>query len=328
MKKAYNWGIIGTGAIARLFTQGLQALEQARLYAVGSRDLKTARAFASQWQIQRAFGSYRAVFEDPAVDVVYIATPHSFHCENVRAALEAGKHVLCEKPFTINARQARDLIELARQQQLFLMDAMWNRFQPWQTMVRSILDQKLLGDLLHLKADLSFHFPFDPQHRLFNPVLGGGSLLDLGVYPIALASLFFGKPEEILSRVHECATGVDDQVSMLFGYSSGATALLGCSSRFNSLKNTTLHGSKGYLEIHGMIGRPQALTLHLNGEEARRIETPTAVNGYHYEGQAVMDSLDQNHIEHPLMPLDETLEIMETLDLIRRQTGVVYPGEG
>ncbi|MBC8376426.1 MAG: Gfo/Idh/MocA family oxidoreductase [FCB group bacterium] len=325
--KKYNWGIIGTGGISNLFAQGLTTLKNANIYTVGSRNQTTADIFAEKWHIAHAYDSYEAVFADPDVDVVYIGTPHIFHFQNVRDALKGGKNVLCEKPFTINAVEARELVALARSRNLFLMDAMWNRFQPWFQVVSALLKEGRLGDLLHFKADLSFRFDVGPEHRIYNRNLGGGSLLDLGVYPIALASAFLGKPIEIQSMAHLYDTGVDDQVAMLFGYPSGAIAELGCSSRYLSKNNATLHGSKGFLEIHGMIIRPEKITIHEQGQEMIEMKTPYTSNAYQYEAQAVMEMLEIGGIEHPLMPLEETIEIMETMDQIRRNIKVSYPGE-
>ncbi|NQV42544.1 MAG: Gfo/Idh/MocA family oxidoreductase [Candidatus Marinimicrobia bacterium] len=323
----YNWGIIGTGTISNLFAEGLTTLDHACIYAVGSRNQATAASFAEKWQISQVYDSYEILFADPEVDVVYIGTPHNFHFQNVRDALNAGKHVLCEKPFTLNGVEARELVALARQKNLFLMDAMWNRFQPWFQVVSDLLKEERLGELLHFKADLSFRFDVGAEHRIYNRNLGGGSLLDLGVYPIALASAFMGKPTEIKSMAHLYHTGVDDQVSMLFGYTSGATAELGCSSRYLSKNNATIHGSRGFIEIHGMIIRPEKITIHEQGQEIVEIEMPYTSNAYQYEAQAVMEMLEQGNTEHPLMPLDETIEIMDTMDEIRASIRVAYPGE-
>lgn len=327
MSKTYKWGIISTGRISTIFTEALQSLENAEIHAVASRTQEAADDFAQKWSINKAYGTYEELYEDPDVEVVYIGTPHSFHHRDTLNALNAGKHVLCEKAFALNADQAQEMIQLARDKELFLMEAMWNRFQPWYQKVIEILDDDLLGELFHLKADLSFHFPYDKKHRLFNPELGGGSLLDLGVYPIALSSLLMGSPASIACTAHLCETGVDDQVSMIFIHENGATSELGCSTRYNIKHLSTLHGSKGFLEIHGLIGRPERLVLHRNSEEPVTIETPYELNGYQYEAQAVMDMLDAQEIEHPLMPLDETFQIMAIMDYIRENIGVLYPGE-
>lgn len=325
--KKYNWGIIGTGTISNLFAEGLNYLDDAILQAVGSRNQKTADQFAQKWHAARAYASYEALYADPQVEVVYIGTPHNFHFENVRDALLAGKHVLCEKAFTINADEARELVRIARQKNLFLMEAMWNRFQPWFTIVKKIIEEDRIGEIHHLKADLSFKFDVGLDHRIYNPELAGGALLDLGVYPIALASTFLGRPQQIHATGHLYETGVDDQVSMIFAYSSGATAELGCSSRYLSKNNATIHGSKGYIEIHGMIVRPHKLSVHILGKEVLELDTTPESNGYQYEAQAVMEMMEAGKVEHPRMTLDESISIMETMDRVRSLIGVSYPGE-
>lgn len=325
--RKYNWGIIGTGTIANLFAEGLDYLEDANILAVGSRTQASADAFARKWSADQAYGSYADLYADPEVEIVYIGTPHNFHFENVRDALNAGKHVLCEKAFTINAVEARELVHLASEKNLFLMEAMWNRFQPWYGVVNQLLSEDRIGEIHHLKADLSFGFDVGLDHRIFNLELAGGSLLDLGVYPIALASAILGPPEEILAAGHLCETGVDDQVSLIFKYGGGATAELGCSSRYLTKNNATIHGSKGYIEIHGMIVRPHLVSIQADGNELIEIDTTPELNGYQYEAQAVMEIVGAGQLEHPLMPLNETIQIMETMDQIRASIGVKYPGE-
>lgn len=327
MSRHYNWGIIGTGLISNLFTEDLNLLSNARIQGVGSRSPETAKSFADKWNIPKAYSNYSDLFSDESIDIVYIGTPHNFHFQNTLDALNAGKHVLCEKPMTINANQARELVRCARNNNLFLMDAMWTRFQPWYSQVRTILNDGVLGDILHLKADLSFKFDVGSEHRIFNRDLAGGSLLDLGVYPIAFTSAFLGKPVEIQTSCHLHETGVDDQVQMIFKYAKGVTADLGCSSLYFTKNNATLHGAKGYLEIHGMFHRPDKITIYPNNRPSQEIETPYTGNAYHYEAQAVMDMLDKGELEHPLMPLDETIEIIETMDLIRSRAGITYPDE-
>jgi len=326
-KQGYKWGIMGTGRIATLFTQGLETLDTGFVYAVGSRNQGTADAFAAEHNIAHAYGSYASLLADPQVEIIYIGTPHSEHFQNAWDALQAGKHVLCEKAFTLNARQAGLLVDLAREKELFLMEAMWNRFQPWYQVVRRLLEEGRIGDLYHLKADLSFRFDVGPEHRIHNPALGGGALLDLGVYPISFASLFLGKPSRVMAAGHRCNTGVDDQVAMLLNYPSGATAALACSTRYLDRSGATLYGSRGMIEIHGLLGRPDHIIVREEGQAFQKIDTPHESNGYQYQAQAVMDMLSQNQLEHPLMTLAETVEIMRTMDQIRDALGVVYPGE-
>jgi predicted dehydrogenase len=325
--KKYKWGIIATGRIAGLFADGLKFVPQAELFAVASRDAGKANNFAKKYDVPKAYPCYADLYADPDVEIIYVATPHNFHYENTKDALNAGKHVLCEKAFTINAIEAENLVRLARSKQLFLMEAMWNRFQPGIKKAVEIIKAGTLGEIYHMTAELCVRFEYDPKHRIFNPHLGGSSLLDLGVYPIALSSLIMGTPRKIESMAHLAPTGVDDQVSMQFMYDEQKTAQLFCSSRFRSNADTIIFGDKGQLKIHGLIIRPEKLTLTLNGKNPQVIDCPLQGNGYNYEAQAVMDMLNAGELEHPLMPLKETLKIMRIMDLIRKNAGVIYPGE-
>ncbi len=218
MAERVGWGILGTGKIAVKFADDLGHVPGAALTAVGSRRGETAEAFGLRFRIPHRHASYEALVNDPDVDVVYVSTPHSLHAENARLALEAGKAVLCEKAFTLNARQAADLIALARQRRLFLMEAMWMRFLPGIVQARQIVAEKTLGDLRLLTADFGLQFAFDPAGRLYAPELGGGALLDLGVYPVSLSSMVFGRPASIVSLATMGRTGVDDQSGIVFRY--------------------------------------------------------------------------------------------------------------
>ncbi len=323
----YNWGIISTGSIAQSFADGLKVLSDVCLYAVASRSLESAREFAARNEMSRAFGSYRELYDDKNVDIVYIGTPHNYHYQNVKDALNAGKNVLCEKALTLNATQAQELADLAREKNLFLMEAMWNRFQPWYTKVKEILEKGAIAEIDHVKAEFAVAFPFDPQHRIFNMKLAGGSLLDLGVYPIAIASLFLGTPSEIISTVNICQTGADDKVNMIFKYPGAKTAQLMCSSRFAAKNNFTLYGPLGFIEVEGPINRPQKVSLYKNNEDPLDFHCPVEGNGYNYEAQAVMNMLNEGKTEHPLMSLDESIEIMKMMDKIRFAAGIKYPEE-
>ena len=321
----YNWGLVGAGRISSLFSQGLGELERARRYAIGSRSVEKGLSFAEQHGFYKSYGNYAAMLADENVDIVYIGTPHPMHFENARAAIQAGKHVLCEKPLTMNAEEARELISLAGEKGVFFMEAMWTRFQPWVDVVREILDSGKIGRLLHLKADLSFRFEVDDDHRIFNKSLGGGALLDLGIYPVSLASFFLGTPDSIQAAAHMYPTGVDDSTCMIFTYESGAQAELTCSSRFTSKCNAILQGEYGRIEIPGMFHRPDRIFLQLENGDSKTIETPYAGNAYHYQAAAVMNMIDEAKLEHSLMSWDESLSIMVTMDEVRRQVGLVYP---
>jgi predicted dehydrogenase len=322
-----RWGILGTGWIASEFAQGLAELPDAELAAVGSRTAGSASRFADRFQVPRRHASYQALAEDPGVDVIYVATPNPLHREHCLLCLDAGKPVLCEKPFALNAGQAGDMVRAAREKKLFLMEAMWSRFFPLMAKVRELVDEGAIGEVQMLVADLCIQFDFDPSDRRYAPDLGGGALLDLGVYPLSLASMLIGAPARITSLAHLGATGVDEQASITLGYDQGQVSTLYASLRADSPVEAILLGTKGQIRIHPWWIRPDAITLSVAGQEDTRLEMPFAGNGYQFEAAEVMACLRAGKLESDLMPLDETLSIMETMDTIRAQWGLRFPGE-
>jgi predicted dehydrogenase len=322
-----RWGILGTGTIARKFAEGLRHVEGAELVAVGSRSSQTAEAFAAAFGVPRRHASYDDLAADPEIDVVYIATPHPFHRENSLQCLQAGKAVLCEKPFTVNAQEAAAVISLARERRLFLMEAMWTRFLPLFTKLRELLAPGVLGELRLLQVDFGFRAGFNPQGRLFNPQLAGGALLDVGVYNLSLASLLWGRPERIHSAAHLGETGVDEQSAVLLSYAQGRLATLSSAIRLNTPQEALVIGTDGWLKIHTPWWKATAMTLTVAGQAPQLIEVPFAGNGYNYQADEVGRCLRAGRLESAVMPLDETLAIMETLDEIRRQWGLRYPVE-
>jgi predicted dehydrogenase len=322
-----RWGILATGNIAHKLAWALMDSSDSEVVAVGSRTQESADAFGDIWGIPKRHGSYEALADDPDVEVVYIATPHSHHHSNMLTCLSAGKHVLCEKAFTLNARQAEDCISLARDKQLFLMEAMWTRFFPAMTQVRTWLDEGVIGRVRLVQADFCFIVPYNPQHRIYNPALGGGALLDIGIYPISLASMVLGLPKKIKSQAHICPTGVDELDTVMFGYDNGASALLACSVRIHKPKEAFIVGDQGYIKIHDIFHQPDRLTLHIDGEMPQDIHLPYSGNGYIYEVEEVNACLRTGRLESPVMPLDETLALMHLMDDLRSEWGVQYPGE-
>ena len=321
-----RWGILGTGNIAKQFARGLAVLPDADLAAVGSRALAGADGFGDEFDVPRRHPSYAALAGDPDVDAIYVATPHTLHCENSLLCLQAGKAVLCEKPFTVNAGEAEQVIDLAREKGLFLMEAMWTRFLPAMVKVRQLLAEGAIGEVGMLAADFGFRASFDPQSRLFDPHLGGGALLDVGVYPISLASMVFGTPSRISSMAHLGQTGVDEQAAMIFGYDQDRMAVLTAATRTNTPHEAILNGSEGRIRIDSPWWKPVALTLSVQGED-RVLDLPFEGNGYNYEAVEVMDCMRGGKTESDVMPLDETLSIMQTMDRIRAQWGLRYPME-
>jgi predicted dehydrogenase len=322
-----RWGILSTGWIAKKFAEGLSVLPDAEIVAVGSRAQETADAFGEKFGVPHRHASYEALADDPAVDVVYIGTPHPFHKDNSLLCLEAGKAVLCEKPFTINAGEAKEVIALAREKGLFLMEAMWSRYIPIIVKLRELLAEGVIGEMRMLTADLGFRSEFDPKSRLFDPELGGGALLDVGIYPISFASMVLGTPSRTASLATMGRTGVDELAGLVFGYDGGQLAILHTGLRADTVIEATVMGTKGKIRVHSPWFYGTTLTLSVEGRDDEVISLPYEGNGYNFEAAEVMRCLRQGKLESEVMPLDETLAIMQTLDAIRAQWGFKYPME-
>jgi predicted dehydrogenase len=312
--KPLRWGIMGTGGIAKSFAKDLELTGSGVVAAVGSRTAEGAGAFAEQRGIPARHGSYEALANDPDVDIVYVATPHPLHHGNARLALEAGKPVLVEKPFTMNAEEARDLVGLARDKNLFLMEAMWTRFLPHVRHIRELLPS--LGDVVTVTADHGQWFAEDPAFRLFAPELGGGALLDLGIYPVSFASMVLGTPDRVAAMVTPAFTGVDAQTSMLFGYASGAQAVLSCTLSAASPTTASIAGTDGRIEIDGPFYAPASFKLILREGERSHFEYVDEGRGLRHQADEVARLLAAGETESPLMPLDETVSIMTTMDRV------------
>jgi len=328
MAEKIRWGILSTGNIAKQFARGLKAIDAAELVAVGSRTQAKADAFGDEFAVPRRHASYERLAHDPDVDVVYVATPHTFHKENSILCLENGRAVLCEKPFTINAREARELIAFARKKKLFLMEAMWTRFLPLYAKVRELLADRAIGEVRMLTADFGFRANFDPKGRLFNPELGGGGLLDVGVYTVSFASMIFGgAPERIASMADIGATGVDEQAGLVLGYDAGRLAVLTCAVRTTTPHEALIMGTDGMIRMHHPFWHGTTLTLSVPGKPDVQMTHPYVGNGYNCEAAEVMRCLRAGKTESEIMPLDETFSVMETMDRIRAQWGLKYPME-
>lgn len=327
MTDRLRWGILGTGSIATKFATGVAALPDAELAAVGSRSQAGADAFADRFAIPRRHASYADLAHDPAVDAIYIATPHPMHHANMLLCLDAGKAVLCEKPFAINAAQAREAIALARARKLFLMEAMWTRYLPLMVELRKMLADGAIGQVRMITADFGYRTGFDPSRRHFDPALGGGALLDVGVYPISLASMILGAPTTITGQAELGQTGVDEQSAYVLGYANGALAVLHSAIRTRTPQEAWIMGTEGFIRIHSPWWVPTAMTLDKPGQPPQRMEIPFAGNGYNYEAAEVHACLRAGKLESAVMPLAETVGILETMDALRAQWGMRYPGE-
>nr|WP_270070806.1 Gfo/Idh/MocA family oxidoreductase [Streptomonospora mangrovi] len=321
-----RWGVLGTGAIAHRFMTGLRALPDAQVAAVGSRGAATAAEFARTWDIPRAHASYADLAADPGVDVVYVATPHSVHRDAAVLCLEAGRHVLCEKPLAVNAAQAEQMVQAARGAGRFLMEAMWTRFAPAMVRVRELVAEGAIGEVRMVSATIGGSVPYDPRSRLFDPALAGGALLDVGVYPVALAGEFLGEITGVEARATPAPTGVDAQVAVVLTGAGGALGLLGCSVQAHIPRRAAIVGTSGSIELADWYC-PTGLVLHRAGAESEEMAFPHIANGFEYEAAEVQARLRAGELESPLMSWDESLRIARVLDEVRARVGVVYPGE-
>ena len=322
-----KWGILGTGRIARSFAVALNYLEDVELYGIASRSGEKAEAFSREFSVSKRYSSYESLVAARDIDVVYIATPHSLHKENSLMCLEHGKAVLCEKPFTINAAEAATVIDFARQRQLFLMEAMWTRFIPAAIKLKELIEDNVIGDIQYLFAGGAILPSFEPDFYVFRKELGGGVLLDAGVYLVSLASWLLGFPDRIQSAAGLSRRGVDDHDALLLEYDGGAIASLYVSMRTRSRPDITVLGSKGKIYVHPPLFCPSKITLTLFDAEETEITLPIESNGYQYEVMEVNRCLQEGKTESDVMPLDETLAIMRIMDEIREQIGLKYPME-
>jgi predicted dehydrogenase len=323
-----RWGIIGSGGIAAKFVTDLGLLPDTEVVAVGSRSQASADAFGDRFDIARRHPSYQTLVEDPDVDVVYVSTPHPGHFPAAMRAIEAGKPVLCEKPFTLDATEAAELIAAARQRGVFLMEAMWTRFLPHVVRIRELLAEGSLGDIRTVLADHGAFFPHDPQHRLFNPELGGGALLDLGVYPVSFASMVFGPPAKVTAVSAPASTGVDAQTSMLLEHGGGRHAVLTTTLAARTPNRAAIAGTLGRVEIDATWYAPTSFTtVAADGTVLEVFVDEHEGNGLRHQAAEVARCLADGRLESAVMPLDESLSVMRTLDEVRRQIGLVYPSE-
>lgn len=312
--KKYRWGFLGLGKIAHKFAKDLTLAPQAELYACGSRSEERSMAFAREHHLKKAFGRYEALAQCPEVDIVYIATPHSAHCETAILCMEHGKAVLCEKPIALNYQETRRMADAARQNGVFLMEALWTRFLTPTLRVLDFLNAGIIGEVLAVKADFGFPAAFDPKSRLFDPSLGGGALFDIGIYPAFLAYLILGKPRHIAAAASFGQSGVDEDTGMIFTYDNGAVAHLHANVRYFTPTEAIIYGSKGQLKLENRWHhtRKIILTDHEGTETMLNFDYPGL--GYQFEAEEVMRCLDNRWLESPIWPLQASLDLMEILD--------------
>ncbi|MFD8551803.1 Gfo/Idh/MocA family protein [Streptomyces fradiae] len=328
MGRRVRWGVLATGGIAASFTRDLLDMpDDAEVVAVASRTAASARAFAERFGIPRAYGSWAELAADDGVDVVYVATPHAAHRAAAGLCLEAGRAVLCEKPFTLNAREAGELVALARERGTFLMEAMWMYCNPAVRRLVELVRDGAIGEIRTVHADFGLVAPDDPGHRLRDPAAGGGALLDLGVYPVAFAQLLLGEPDRVAANALLSPEGVDLNTGVLLGWDSGAAGLLSCSVVADTPLTASVTGTAGRIEFPRGFFFPEGFTLFRDGREPEEVRVELRRDSYQYQAAEVMRCLRAGESESPLVPLDGTLAVMRTLDAVRDLVGVRYPGE-
>lgn len=321
-----RWGIIGTGKIAVAFTEALQVTEDSQLVAVGTRNSENATRLTRLAPGVRVHCGYQELVRDPDVDVVYVATPHTEHRSASLLALEHGKPVLCEKPFAINHSEAADMVSTARERGVFLMEAMWTRFTPTMREVMPMVASGVIGQPRALLAELGWCSDPDPTHRLRNLELGGGALMDIGIYPVSLAHQLFGPPVDIAVASTRAATGADEQTGAVLTHEGGQLTSLMCSIQVDSPAHVAILGTDGRIEMDRWYN-PTAFDLFLSDGSKVHREFPHRGNGMEHEAEEVSRCLAAGLLESPLMPLDETLSIMETMDAIRSKIGLRFPAD-
>jgi predicted dehydrogenase len=319
-----RWGILACGRIARKFAADLQYVEGAELVAVASRSIERAKEFAAEYPAQHVLGSYEALVALEDVDIVYVASPHSHHHEHTLLCLNNGKAVFCEKAFAITSQQAIEMVNLARSKNLFLMEALWTRFLPHYAKVKEMIDEGKLGDLKGVIANFGFLSTQGPDQRHFNPALGGGSLLDIGIYNVFLAQTILGRPDEVIASMTPASTGVDEQCAIIFKYKNGRMASLFSSFASNLETDADIFGAKGRIRLTNRFYEPTATIQYYPDQ----VDSRTLISvdkepgwGYQHEIRHVVDCLNKGLKESPVWGLDETLALMETLDRVRERQG-------
>lgn len=327
MGETVRWAIMGTGGIARAFATALMETPGARVAAVGSRSIDSARAFASDFGAPACYGSYEALAQASDIDIIYIGTPHPMHAQNAMLALEGGKAVLCEKPFTMNLREAEQVVALARKKKLFLMEAMWTRMLPALAEVRRIINAGEIGTVYQVHADFGFAATQDPAHRVNRLELGGGALLDLGIYPLSISYALLGPVASVQAQAFLGDGGIDLTTGFSMKHDSGALSVCSCSLRARTPCELTVSGSLGQVRMDAMFHLAKTVTVKLADGSVRTIQTPYLGNGYVHEAIEAGRCLRAGLLESPHMLHDDTLAMMRLLDTIRAQIGLRYPAD-
>ncbi|WP_372642800.1 Gfo/Idh/MocA family protein [Ancylomarina sp.] len=328
MNRKIRWGIIGLGKIANKFASDLQLSNEAELYAVASRNQKKAKDFAEKYHSQKCYNSYEEMAKDEAIDVIYIATPHSFHFENTMLCLKNNKSVLCEKPMGLDSHQVRAMIKEARSRNLFLMEGLWTRFIPATEKLIDLLRNKSIGELQYIHADFGFKGDLNLESRVYNKKLGGGSLMDIGIYPIYLSLITLGFPTHMNAVARMTETGVDSYCSMLFGYENGEKAILESSIEADTPTVANIYGSKGYIKLHSRFHHSEKISLYQDDKLKEEFDLKYQGNGYIYEVEEVNRCLRNRMIESPKLPHALSLDLMALIDQVKTKIGLTYTNQG
>ena len=323
--KTYNWGIIGTGFIARKMAEALPFVPQSNLYAVASRNIETANDFASTYKC-KPYGSYEELIKDPEIDIVYVATPHNYHCENTLMAIANGKHVLCEKPFAVNSREVLSMMDAARKKGVFMMEALWTRFNPNIIRAKEILDSGQLGRIKLITANFGDRKPFHPDNRFYNKELIGGALLDMGIYPLFNVLLMMGKPQSVQAMAVIGQTGVDLTCSITLLYGDDAMAVIHSTMLAETESKVTIYCEKGKIEFDRWVYAPEKVTVIPLDGESQDVTQKLTGNIYNYEAVEVIKCLEEGKTQSILWSWDDSLNLIGVLDEIRSQIGLVYEG--
>lgn len=324
MQQKLKVGILGAGHIARKMAATLQEMKEAELYAVAARELSKAEQFANEFQARKAYGNYEALADDPDIDLIYIATPHSHHFAPARMCLLKGKPVLCEKAFTANAREAEELIRIAQEKRVYLAEAIWTRYMPFSRTIRELTENGIIGKPMMLTASLGY--PISQVERIIRPELCGGALYDLGVYPINFALMTFGGDiDKVTSTCVKNEAGVDMQNSITFTYCDGRMAVMQTTAFCASDRQGIISGDKGYLVIDNINNPQLAVAYNADHQETARYTCPPQITGFEYQVLEAAEAIRQGAIEPASMPHAETLRVMRMLDSLRQEWGIRFP---
>lgn len=323
--RIWNWGIIGLGSIAHKFARDLAVLPNARLHAVASRSPDKAAVFGREYGARHTFAGHEDIVHCPDLDVVYIATPHVAHHGTTLHCLRNGLPVLCEKPLAMNARQVDQMVAIATDRSVFLMEALWTRFMPTVNKALALIENRVIGGLVSIRADFGFRSSPGLKPRLYDPALGGGALLDIGIYPVFLALLLLGRPSQIEAAAHLGATGVDEDIDMVFRYPHGRQARLEATIRKQTATEAFIQGSTGTLRIHAPWHGASSLSLLRDGQTTETFHFDYPGEGYYLEAAHVMECLDRKRTESHLLPLDFSRQLIRLLDTVRDRAGIHYP---